>query len=751
VKACGLRASVGSFGICLLLVLLSAGALVGQEYGGSEGSTPEPVQSGLIRPDHEPSRVETGPEVDGEVLDDPAWKGAVPATGFWQTTPFEGQAATEKTEIFIVYTDDTLYFGIVCYDRTPDGIIIADSRRDSSLEETDSFQIVLDTYQDQLTGFVFGTNPAGIEYDGQVTREGEGGPFSAAGLNLNWNGDWHVAAKTSEIGWSAEMAIPFRTLRYPRINPQKLGMNFQRNIRRRNETSYWSQLPRQYDLFRLSMAGTMSGVSVPPQRNLRITPYVLGDWIEDGVEDSEVADDQEIGIDVIKYSITPSLTLDGTINTDFAQVEVDELQINLDRFNLFFPEKRPFFLENAGYFSVGVAESVELFYSRRIGLGPKGEEVPINWGGRLSGKTGKYNLGFLYNRTGGVEDVAPQNDVAVARVSRDLPNRSGIGGIVISREGRGEFALEEDYNRTFGLDGRWGIGQNGLVKGFVSKTQTPGLEGDDHAYSVGGNYDSEAWSFSANFTEVADNFNPEVGFLTRKGYRKPDFFVLRRIRPKDLLGFQELRPHVSYRGYWDFDGFQETGFLHIDNHWEWRSGYEVHTGINFTREGLHEPFEIFDGIFVPAGTYDNTEAQIIFYTNQGAPAAFELRWVQGGFFNGNRLALTPAFRFRIGEAFNTEVSWQYNDIDLDTGEFETNLGRLRVSYSFTPKIFVQALVQYNDVADIWASNLRLGWLHRASTGLYVVYNEIRDLGGAGTGIPDRSLTLKYSRMFDLLR
>jgi hypothetical protein len=213
----------------------------------------------------------------------------------------------------------------------------------------------------------------------------------------------------------------------------------------------------------------------------------------------------------------------------------------------------------------------------------------------------------------------------------------------------------------------------------------------------------------------------------------------------------ELRPHISYRGYWNLDDFQETGFLHVDNHWEFRHGAEIHTGINFTHEGLTEPFEISDGIVIPVGSYKNTEAQLVSFTNQSAPLSLEARLVAGGFFSGNRVSFSPAVHYRIGDRFSSSLDWQYNDIDLPEGDFETNLGRLRMSYSFTLRVFVQALVQYSDRDEVWATNLRVGWLNTASTGLYLVYNEIRDTGDLTTGIPDRRLVLKYSHLFDVLK
>ncbi|MBD3850782.1 MAG: carbohydrate binding family 9 domain-containing protein, partial [Acidobacteria bacterium] len=284
------------------------------------------------RPAAVASPISEAPTIDGEVLDDPAWIGVAPTSGFIQKTPDTGQPVSERTEVYIAYTGDTLYFGVVCYDREPGKIIVADSRRDSELEETDSFQIILDTYRDEQTGFVFGTNPVGIEYDGQVTREGEGSAFSAGGFNKNWDAVWEVSAHTSAIGWSAEFAIPFTTLRYPRAEEQVWTLNMQRNIRRHNEQSFWSPIPIQFEIYRLALAGSIAGLQVPSQRNLKLLPYVLGEVQQENRETTTTDNNFEFGID-LKYSITPSLTLDATYNTDFAQVEVDDFQINLNRFN----------------------------------------------------------------------------------------------------------------------------------------------------------------------------------------------------------------------------------------------------------------------------------------------------------------------------------------------------------------------------------------------------------------------------------
>ncbi len=725
-----------------------ASAIPAQETSTQEGNQGPPA--------FRAQRLAVSPAIDGDVLGDAAWQGLEPATGFWQTTPDEGSPASERTEVRIGFDDGTLYVGVVCFDREPGEIIVSDSRRDASLDETDSFQVILDTFFDRQNGFVFGTNPAGIEYDGQVTKEGSGGMTTGGGdFNLNWDAAWEVKATISDIGWSAEMAIPFRTLRYAGGDVQTWGINFQRNLRRRNERSFWAPLPRQYGLFRLSLAGDLEGIEVPAQRNLKLIPYVLYEG-RDTEGDSQ--SDEEIGFD-LKYSITPALTLDATYNTDFAQVEVDEFQINLDRFSLFFPEKRPFFLENAGQFSVGIDEEIELFFSRRIGIGPGGEEIPIDGGLRLSGKVGKTNVGFLAMRSQSVAGVAPENDFLVGRLNHELPNRSSIGAIFTHRSGDGSLGLTDDSGSTYGVDGRWGIGRFGQLRGFVAATDNSGAKGDEYAFRLGGGYDSEQWSFSAHVAEVGDGFDPEVGFLARRDYQNFNAFGMRRIRPKAcgeegarkfFCHFHELRPHISYTGFWKPDGFQETGFLHVDNHWEWASGFEIHTGINFIVEGVLDAFEIAEGVIVPEGTYEHSEVALVLFTNEGLPLSFSMRAVSGGFFGGDRLALSPTLRWRVGEAFNTELSWNYNDVDLPGGSFETNLGRLRVSYSFTPKLFVQALAQYNDRADVTSVNLRFGWLQRAGAGLFVVFNELEDRAGFSTET-ERTVIVKYSRLIDLLR
>ena len=708
------------------------------------------------------SRVAEAPTLDGDVLGDPAWAKAVAVSGFLQEQPDEGQPVSERTEVRVIFTKDTLYIGAVMYDREPGSIIVSDARRDAPLDDTDSFQMIVDTYRDRQNGFVFGTNPAGIEYDGQVTNEGQGGGGlgfgqmqsggSGSGFNINWDGAWQVRSRIGDFGWSAEFAIPFRTLRYPSSASQTWGINFQRNIRRRNERAFWAPIPRQFNLYRVSMAGSVTGIETPALRNFLITPYALANAVASGVKPVDTEMDYDFGGD-IKYSLTPSLTLDATVNTDFAQVEVDDQQVNLDRFSLFFPEKRPFFLENAGFFSVGNPGEVDLFFSRRIGIGDSGQSIPILAGGRVSGKAGRFNVGLLNMQTSDYNDTVASTNFSVARVSRDLPNRSSIGAIFTNREEAGALARGAGYGRTFGLDGKIGFGQTTTVSSFVARTETPGVEDGDYAFNLRSQTNRKQWDLNVGYQQVGEGFNPAMGFYSRRGYRKPDAMLMTRFRPKDFIKIQELRPHATFRGFWGLDGFQETGFMHLDNHWQFRDSTEIHTGMNFTREGVRTPFEIYPGIVVPPGTYDHKEAQLVAMSNQGAPVSVSMRVTAGGFFGGERLAVNPTLRFRLGDALTAQVDYQRNHIDLPVGEFVTNLVRTRVSYSFSPRVFTQALIQYNDRADLWSMNFRFGWLQAANTGLFVVYTDTRGLYDLfdRPERTDRSLTIKYSYLFNVFR
>ena len=629
--------------------------------------------------------------------------------------------------------------------------MVSDARRDANLDNTDAFIFILDTYKDGQNGFIFGTNSLGVEYDAQVDNEGQGN-FNAnrqqggtiGGFNLNWDAAYEVKAKVGDYGWSAEFAIPLRTIRFQA--GKDWGINFRRNIRKTNEIVYWASLPIGFSLNRLSLAGTLTGLELRNPGNLKVIPYVLGRLDRDyEANDGSTEFTPEAGGD-IKYSITPSLTLDLTYNTDFAQVEVDDQQVNLDRFNLFFPEKRPFFLENAGLFSVGSPGEVDLFFSRRIGIGDEGNIVPIIGGARLSGKLNRTNVGFLSMFTDDVADVGiEKNNFTVARVNHEFKGRTALGAAFISRTG---LETDNDYNRTFALDGKLGLGNKARMSGFYARSADPDDPDNAHAFKFQTDYQWNNWVMRAAYTEVGEGFNPEVGFLLRSSFRKPEALILHHMRPKrENTKILEYRPHISYRGYWNFEGFQETGFLHIDNHWEYKSGLEFHTGINFTTEGVVEAFEISDGVIVQPGTYNHAESQLIFFTNRSKPVSVNIRSVMGGSFGGSRYLNSATLSLRRGDKFNADFTYQYNQFNLPVGDFSANIFRSQITYAFTPTMFVQGLIQNNTSRKLWAANIRFSWLQRANTGLFVVYNHnLQD------GSPlNNSIIIKYTRIFDLVK
>ena len=700
--------------------------------------------------------LEEDPIIDGKIQEEILWQKVPTITDLKQIKPKYGEPASEKTEIRIAYTLKTLYVAVICYDSEPNKIVISDSRRDADLNDDDSFLFIIDTYNDQQNGFLFGTNANGMEYDAQIDNEGAGNISVnrqqggvVGGTNLNWDASWIVKTETGDYGWSAEFAIPLRSIRFASGLDKTWGINFQRNISKRSETAYWANLPLGFDIKRLSLAGKMNGLNLKSPKNLKIIPYGLSQSIRNNHPPKSTSSSAAFGGD-IKYSLTPGLTLDMTYNTDFAQVEVDEQQVNLDRFNLFFPEKRPFFLENAGQFSVGSPGEVDLFFSRRIGIGDFGQLVPILGGSRISGKVGQTNVGLLSMYTDEVtldsNTTLVKNNFTVARVNHDFPaRRSSIGGIAINRSGLG---LDNDYNRVFAMDGKLGLGKKAQLSGYLAKSNTPGINQNDHALNFLAVYNWNGWNLRAGYTEVGEGFNPEVGFLLRSAFKKPEFLIFKQFRTQNMGKIFELRPHISYRGYWNFQNTQETGYLHVDNHWVWESGFEIHTGINFTRETVLSPFPI-SNVIVDLGEYNHQEFQFVLISNANRKFFYQTRTLIGGYFGGSRVSSNNKITYRVGDKFNAEGILNYNQLSLPKGEANVIISGARFAYSFTPRMFLQSLVQYNNVSNITSLNARFGWLRNANTGLFVVLNIIKDTDYFDA-LNNQSITVKYSHQFDLL-
>ncbi len=716
-------------------------------------------------------RIETPPELDGLVRE-AFWNTIEPATDFIQQNPDEGAPSTERTEVRVGFDDSNLYFGIICFDREPENIVVTQNRRDGSLNDTDSVQLLIDAYNDGQNAFVFGTSPTGIEFDAQVTKAGQtrgsgGGPARAGGaggggaqrggaaaFNLNWDAVWRVRSQVTARGWESEIVIPFRTLRYKPGRDQTWGLNISRNVRRRNELSFWSPVSRAFRFSQIELAGSLHGLETRAHRNLKLLPYVIGGLSRD-FRRSENRTDRKLngGID-LKYSLTPGLTLDGTVNTDFAQVEVDDVQINLTRFDLFFPEKRPFFLENSGFFEFGSPQEVEIFFSRRIGLDDNRQEVPINAGARMSGKVGKYQVGLLNMQTRNVEGRAPANNYAVVRVSRELPNRSSIGVIGVNRQTMAGSEGAGGFNRTFGADANIGIGKYGNWFNYAAGTQTPGLDGDAHAFSSRFDYDDATHRISVGYLEVGENFNPEVGFVRRVKFRKPNASY-RYTHYFKKGAWRSIYPHASFQNWYALGSNEkQSAFEHYHVDSRLQNGGRLGLAYNRNFERLRDPFAVFPGVRIPVGSYQFGEAIANFRSDPSATLFGGGTFAVGDFYSGDITALNLTGGVRKGQNLTWTLSWSRKFIDLPVGEFETDLASLRFNWSITPKSYFQTLSQYSNRTNQFSHNIRLGLLSTSSTGLFVVYNtgmlmrDYLDPHGVDRRLETQAFFVKFNYLLD---
>jgi hypothetical protein len=737
-----------SFGGAAALIVAAAAGLEAQTQASSDSQSARSALAPVVS---------QRPVIDGR-LDDEVWKSGGALSGFRQRELHEGQPVSERTEVRVVTDGEALYVAAWMFDADARGIVPGEKVRDVALDNSDAFAFILDTYLDRQNGFVFATTPAGVEYDGQVVKEGEGGGLTVAGqtramsgsmggFNLNWDGSWTVATSVDSLGWYAEFRIPFSTLRYGGGKAQTWGINFGRRIRRKNEDAYWSFIPRQFNLYRLSRAGTIQLQQLPSPRLATATPYVLGSAQKDFQTSLGTREVGEWGVDA-KYGVTPSLTLDLTYNTDFAQVEVDEQRTNLTRFPLFFPEKRPFFLENAGIFSAGTPQAVDLFFTRRIGIDTLGRPVPILGGGRLSGRAGGFTVGALEILTDEVAGIQPTQSYSVGRITRELGARSRFGAIGVQR-----IAVDSASNRngTYGLDARVGVGEAWTFDGWTAKTATPSRRGDDYGFSGRANYATAGWNNTARVVRVGRAFNPEVGFLNRfGGYEFYELALMRLVRNPSYKWLKQWTPHSSYRGYYAPDGFWQSGQIHIDlTELDLADGGRFGPEVNVFHEGLQQPFAISPNVTLPAGSYDFTVLGLDWGTNPSAPFSVLLRGDFGPFYNGTRNGGSLTFTVRSGASLTSSLLVDYNDVHLDQGNFERKLIGARVAYFFTPRIFVQSLTQYSNQAQAWTANARFGWLSTAGTGLFIVFNDAEQASGpfSWNAPMTRSIVVKYTRQF----
>ena len=679
--------------------------------------------------------------VDGN-LDEPEWSLAQPATDFIQNDPDMGEPATERTEVRILFDNEYLYVGVYCFDSAGrEGLILSEIFRDVGNRQNDYFSIVLDTFEDDRSAFLFGMNPAGSKRDGQVQANG-------ANNNFNWDAIWHLKSKITDSGWQAEAAIPFRTLRFIQKEGQVWGVNFSRHIRRRNEFSLWAPVPRPHKVSAVSFAGTLEGLrGIRQGRNLYLKPYLSAPIIRREGDDVDFV--PEAGLDV-KYGLIPGLTLDLTVNTDFAQVEADRQQINLTRFSLFFPEKRDFFLENSGIFGFGKSQvrpfgsssSRDLipFFSRRIGIS-RGGLVPILGGARLSGRVSDYTLGILSLQTDDFEET-PSTNFTVVRLRRDLFRSSDFGGIFINKQ-----ESEGTHNRTYGIDAHLRLFDYLDVFPFLLKTDSPDRKGDDTAANISVAWGDRFWDVQAEYITIGENLNPEVGFVPRTGISKSRGSFGVKPRPGERVPWiRQLEPSTEVNYITDPEGVLETRIL--ENLFSIR--FEDNSYLSFGHKGsferLDEPFRIRSGQEIPVGDYRFDEFSVSFSGDQTRLLIPDVSLQRGGFFDGDKDSYGLGLTVRPNYHFTAQVSWDHDEVDLPSGDFTTNLINTRLLYSFNPRMFLNALIQYNSTVREIESNVRFNFIYKPLSDIFLVYNETRSTTG---DVLERALIAKLTYTFGL--
>ncbi len=683
------------------------------------------------RPTIEALRIDTPIRVDG-VLDEAAWEQAPVGSGFTAREPEDDRPAAQQTEFSVVYTEDILYFGIRAFDSQPEAIVAKELQRDSDHgRNDDSLAIVLDTFHDQRNSFSFEVNPLGARTDSLVTDEGKD-------QNVEWNGVWNATARQTADGWQAEVAIPFSTLRFDPTQ-SVWGLNVRRVVRRTNEESNWAPIGREigpravsrmYAAHWVSLAGDLTGISgVKPGRRLDVKPFVLASAAEEPRnEASGTIDDIDGGID-LKWGLTKSLTLDLTYNTDFAQVEVDQQQVNLTRFSLFFPEKREFFLENAGIFEFGPPSPgggnrpplMKTFFSRRIGL-DRGEEVPIDVGARLTGRAGDWNLGLL---TVGTEAVAAGTRPATAatqhsvfRLKRNLGERSSVGMIYTELDPRGGAT-----NQLYGVDLDYKPNRQSQFYLFGAASEDEGRSGDTGALGTGWAYTTRTVRANVDLTEAQRDFNPGSGFLLRRDFRR--YHPTVRWEPRVNRGV--VRSWVLEA---ELDYFERESVGRIES----RKLLLAPIGMRTTGddrfrlafvndvEQLFEPFEIRPGIVIPAGLYKFDSIFLRGFSNQGRRLAWRGNINVGEFFSGDRRSYMLSSFVRLSRHLLTEFQWNYNDVTLPQGDFTATIYTVRLDAAFSPDLRLNTLAQYNEAAQLAGVNVRFNWIYKPGANLFVVYN-----------------------------
>jgi hypothetical protein len=650
------------------------------------------------------------------VLDEPDWKTATPIGEIRQREPHEGEQATEPTEVKLLYDRENLYIAVMCFDSDPTRIIGTQMSRDADLFADDRVEILIDSFRDRHNAFYFATNPLGALVDALIIENGQ--------INIAWDAVWLVRTLRTEQGWSAEFAIPFKSVGFHK-GQQAWGFNVSRTIKRKLEEDRWASPRLDLEFFQVSEAGEIAGFAdIEQGRGLDIRPY-LSQTVRRNSETGTDASSNP-GADIF-YNITPSLKWTTTINTDFAETEVDTHQINLTRFPLFFPEKRAFFLETAGSFDfLNSGEDADIipFFSRRIGL-LEGEKIPILAGTKLTGKARGYEVGLLAVRTRAT-DLSGAKDFGVARVKRNIMKQSYVGGIFTS----GDPAAPAS-SRTLGADFRLfsssflGKDQNFGVDGFLLKTWHEGVKGKNNSFGFGARYPNDLWYLSVDWKQIEENVRPTLGFVPRPGVWKLTLAAAFNPRPKGFLGLRQMFHEVV------FTHFTNLVYKHVEswqvytaplNYW-FNSGEDLKFNYVPQFERLFEPFEIAQGVTLPAGDYRFTRWGLEINTASKRRWQFDHVWWFGSFWSGHANQFETRFQYKVAPHFQTSIALEQTFARLAEGNFVTRLVVLRADWSVSPLLTFFNLVQFdNETATLgWQGRVR--WIVRPGNDVFFVVGQ----------------------------
>jgi hypothetical protein len=755
-----LFATLGAVAPALAAVAVSSVAatrpLIAQSGPGTEGEARAVDPLSIPRPSIAAARVDEPIRIDGR-LDEAAWSRAVHSTSdFIQVSPSAGLPASERTEIRMLYDQSRLYIGATLYEADPDKLIVPGLEQDFDTHASDIFGVAIDTYHDHQNGFLFAVNPAGALFDAQTFND-------QRDVVKAWEGIWEVHTSVGPDRWTVEMAIPFATLRYnPAAGEQVWGINFSRRIRHLNEESNWAPTPRQFKLYRFSLEGTLTGLrDLEGGRNLWIKPYVLGNHERQPTDvGHHSVSTGDVGVDA-KWGLTPRLTLDLTTNTDFSQVEVDQEQVNLTRFSLFFPEKRDFFLENEGTFAFQDVEiqhfhtgsgpsSFKLFHSRRIGLSPDRTPLPIVGGARLTGKVGdRLEVGFLdmQTRTSGDPLGAtyyPAENFGVARVKAQVGTSSAVGAMFVSREQTAGTGAR-DYNRSYGIDGNFNLGDLVLTS-YVARTDERSPPGNSRtAAMVQAAWRDAFWDISFLAKHVGSDFNPGLGFVDRTGVRRAFGTVgaHAQIRRGTVV---EVNPYVDADVYTNLDGILETRTVTPTLKLLFRDGAELSLEASDHYERLFETASIA-GADVGAGTYTWRDAKASYTVPASHAVSGSLSVSRGDFFDGTRTSVGVGVQLRPDEHVSFELSTQHNALTLGGRDFTADLYSARIRWARDVRTFLMGYLQYNQSTNELISNLRFNFIHAPLSDFFLVYTERRSLAdGVVQSVVERGITLKVTKL-----